>query len=372
MKIAYIGLRGVPASYSGIEKSVEEIGSRLAKSGNEVVIYCMKNKYTKKLNSYKGLRLKYVFSIPGKNTEMISYAFFSTLRACFSNANILHFHAIGPASFSIIARLFFKKVVVTNHGLDWKRSKWGFFAKLYLKFGEAISAKIPNSTIVVSKYIKDYYYKKYKSNVTYIPNGKDDIKDIKISSKLLENFKLKPYQYILYVGRITPEKCINDLCKAFSNISDTKFKLVIVGESIDDYQKKLQNEFKDIRIIFTGSIYDRNLLAGLYNFSNLFVLPSKIEGQSIVILEALSYGCRVLASNIPENKELLQEFGQYFNVGDRFDLQCKLYNLILTSKEDLRQNKKLKEYLEIHNWDKIAKQTELVYKKIFYNKDLLQ
>jgi len=248
---------------------------------------------------------------------------------------------------SIIARLFFKKVIATNHGLDWKRSKWGFLARSYLKFGEWVSARFTHTTISVSNYIKEYYKEKYNKDIIYIPNGKETTN--KISLDFIKKYDLIHSQYILYVGRVTSEKNISFLCSAFNNLS-TKMKLVIVGGSQDDYLNELIDKYKDNKkIVFTGPIYDRSEIAGLYSNAYLFVLPSDIEGQSIVLLEAFSYKCPVLVSDISENSDLVKDFGHYFKIGDKLDLQCKLFDLI-THPEKLKTNDPT-EYLKQFDWN---------------------
>jgi len=179
MKIAYIGLRGVPAEYSGIEKAVEEIGVRLVKRRHKITVYCMAERYRKKVISYKGIRLKYIPTVKSKNLEMIFYAFLSAVCSSFENYDITHFHAIGPSTLSFIPKLVGKKIVVTVHGLDWQREKWGKFASVYLRFGEWTSSFIPHQTIVVSKTLKQYYEKKYSKEVNYIPNGVNSSRYVK-------------------------------------------------------------------------------------------------------------------------------------------------------------------------------------------------
>lgn len=361
MKIAYIGLRGVPANYSGIEKAVEEIASRLS-GNNHLTVYCMGSRFPKnnRKDIHKGIHLKYIPNLPGKNFEMISYAFFSTLRACFSSAQIIHFHAIGPSSFAILARLFGKKVVSTNHGLDWRRSKWSKFAKAYLLFGEYVSAKFTHTTISVSRYVKKYYKDKYNTDVKYIPNGKD--KNILIDHNAPKKYNLEKDRYILYVGRVTQEKGLKCLCAAFKACELEGYKLVIVGGSIDTFKQELESQFSDPNIIFTGPIYDRNALAGLYANSKVFVLPSEIEGQSIVVLEALSYGCTVLVSDIPENTDLLDKYGYTFKLNDVMDLSGKLTSIVNTQNKIVYED--ISTYLEDYDWDKIASRTEQVYRDV--------
>lgn len=364
MKIAYIGLRGLPANYSGVEKAVDEISSRL-KEKHDITVYCMGKKKPNDPTEYNGIKLKYVRCIPGKNTEMISYALFSTLKACFSNVDLIHLHAIGPASMSLFAILFGKKVVVTNHGIDYQRSKWGKLAKTYLKFGEWMSANFAHAVIGVSKHIQQHYSDKYKRKIDYVPNGLD--KSTEFSCDALDKFILQSKEYILYVGRVTSEKNVHLLIQAFKNINTTK-KLVIVGGVSDQQYQTMLNELcaNNNRIIFTGPVYDRSIVNTLYKNAYLFVLPSEIEGLSIVMLEAMSFGCPILASNIAENKELLLENGYFFNSGSVTDLQNVLTTL-LNSQETLKTVDVSN--LDQFNWDKIAEQTEKIYYSCYHLQD---
>ena len=310
MKIAHIGLRGVPAEYSGIERAVEEIGVRLAKKGHEVTVFSMAGCYKEKKSSYKGIRLKYVPTIKSKNFEMICYAFISAVLSAFGNFDIINFHAIGPSTMSFIPKLFGKKMIVTVHGLDWQRGKWGPFAKNYLKFGEWTSIHFPHRTVVVSNTLKQYYENKYHKHVDYIPSGINNTKFIPLN-EVSKRFSIEKNRYLLFVGRLTKEKNIHLLIKAFKKIK-TDMKLVIVGRGsshTDDYiyeLKKLKNS--DEPIIFTGPIYNQ-LLEQIYSNAYLFVLPSALEGLPVALLEALSHGNSVLVSDIPENIEILEDKG---------------------------------------------------------------
>jgi len=369
LKIAYIGLRGIPAEYSGIEKAVEEIGVRLVKKGHEVTVYCMAERYRKKVNSYRGIKLKYIPTIKSKNFEMVFYAFFSAISNVLGNYDISHFHAIGPSTVSFIPKLFGKKLVVTVRGLDWQREKWGYFAKTYLKFGEWTSVRIPHRTIVVSKTLKQYYENKYSKKVNYIPNGINSSKYVTLRGAG-KRFSIKKNRYLLFVGRLTKEKNIHLLIQAFKKIKTDK-KLLIVGGSshTDKYVTELKKfAVSDSRIIFTGPIYDQ-LLAEIYSNAYLFVLPSSLEGLPIVLLEALSYEVTVLVSDIPENIEVIQDDdtlkGFTFRSGQVESLENILGDLSEHPNKVENMRRKGRELvLRKYNWDIVANETLELYKEL--------
>ena len=369
IKVAYVGLRGVPAEYSGIERVVEEVGSRLAKKGHGVTVYCMSGRYINKKEFYRGMALRYIPAIKRKNFEMITYGFLSAVKSALLDYDIVHFHAIGPATMSIIPKLFGKKVVVTVHALDWKRTKWSRFAKLYLKFGEWASIHFPHATSVVSNTLERYYKDKYGKNVFYIPNGIQQYKYVALNS--VENkFALEKNKYILFVGRISREKRIDILIKAFKNL-ETDFKLIIVGGAglNDSYERKLKKiAAPDKRVVFTGPIYDR-FLARIFSNAFLFVLPSELEGLPVVLLEALSFGNAVLVSDIPENLEVIQDdnilCGFTFKCGQAESLESVLFDLIANQDKVQKMKHKSRDLVKRkYNWDDIAEKTENLYKNI--------
>lgn len=366
MRVAQVGLRGIPAEYSGVERAVEEIGSRLVGMGHEVVVYCMSNRYPKKRQNYRGIELNYIPSFPTKNLEMISYAIPSAIAAAFHGFDIVHFHALGPSTLSWIPRLLGKPTVVTVHGLDWQRAKWSAPARLYLRIGEITAVRCPAATIVVSKALKTYYKQNFRSDVTYIPNGVNLFSPTPFSTAG-ERFGIREREYLLYVGRLTREKNIHLLINAFKRVK-TNMKLIIVGGSSHsiEYVRELEEiSSSDSRIRLTGPIYD-DALEELYSNAYLFVLPSEIEGLPIVLLEALAHGNAVLVSDISENLEVIggegRRFGFTFSLSDPGDLAAVLKNLV-DDPSTVRDFRRLGRDLVArkYNWDHVAQETERVY-----------
>ena len=311
MKIAMIGHKVVPSRLGGVEIVVEELSTRLVNLGHQVDIYNRKNK-NKLIKEYKGTKIITIPTINKKGIEALIYSFLASLKVIFGKYDIIHYHAEGPYVMIFIPHLFKIKTVVTIHGLDWKRSKWGTFATKYIKFGEKMAAKYADEIIVLSKNVQKYFKKTYNRRTTFIPNGVNEaiVKKPKI---IKEKYNLSNKEYILFLARIVPEKGLQYLIEAYKNIN-TNVKLVIAGASsqtdnfYNDIKKKVSD---DKRIIMTGHV-EGELLEELYSNCLLYVLPSDIEGLPISLLEAMSYGCNTLVSNIEENKQIVKNYGNTF------------------------------------------------------------
>ena len=369
INIAMIGHKRVPSREGGVEVVVEELSSRLVNLGYNVTCYnrtghhVSGKKYDKKrLNHYKGIRLKNVFTIDKKGLAAVSASFFAAIYASLGKYDIVHFHAEGPSFMCWLPKLFRKKVVVTIHGLDHQRAKWGNFARWYIMLGEENAAKYADEIIVLSNDVKQYFKDKYNRETVMIPNGvnKPYIKSVKV---IKEKYKLEKDEYILFLGRLVPEKGIKYLIEAFKSVKTDK-KLVIAGGSSDtnDFMHQLKNMAnEDQRIIFTGFI-DGEILEELYSNAYVYVLPSNLEGMPLSLLEAMSYGNCCLVSNISECKDVVEDKAVIFEKSNVEDLKNKLRKLI--------DNKSLVEYYKKtasefickkYNWDDVVKRTLEIY-----------
>lgn len=373
MRIAFLGQKGIPAKFGGVERHVEELAVRMVQQGHQVFVYARKNYVDEEIKEYKGVKLIFVPSISTKNLDAISHTFFSIFHILFHNYEVVHFHSIGPTSLSWIVKILKPntKLVATFHCQDYYHKKWSWFAKKFLQLGEWVTCTIPDETIVVSKLLKNYAYKKYNKKVQYISNGAN-VKQNYSTNKIKE-WSLKPQEYILSVGRLIKHKNVDQLIKAFiylkrNHLIDTKYKLAIVGDGFytDEYVKKVkQLVAKRKDVILTGN-QSGETLDQLFTNAKLFVQPSSDEGLSLVILEALAYKLPVLVSNIPENIEATQGLGKTFNVNDVQDLQNKLKLILLDMEkyfgtEYRKDSKKIIE--NTFNWDNIANEVLMVYQK---------
>ncbi len=373
MKIAMIGQKRIPSREGGVEIVVEELSTRMAKLGYDVTVYNRsgkhaldKNQKNKNLKEYKNVKIKRVLTIDKKGLAAMTSSFFGTVKILFSNADIVHYHAEGPcAMIPIIKFLSNKRIIVTIHGLDWQRAKWGGFATKYIKFGEKMAVKYADEIIVLSKNVKKYFKDNYDRSTNFIPNGVNKPKILK-AKEIKDKYNLSKDSYILFLGRIVPEKGIHYLIDAYQKINTNK-KLVIAGgaSDTDDYYQELKEKSKNNEnIIFTGFVQGEEL-EELYSNAYIYCLPSDLEGMPLSLLEAMSYGNCCLTSDIDECSEVLEDKGVIFKKTDITDLADKLKKLcndnnLVRKYKDESQNFILNKY----NWDEVTKRTLAIYKKV--------
>ncbi len=358
LRIAFLGGRGVISKYSGIEGYYEEVGRLLAEMGHEVTIYC-RTYFTPPVEEHNGMRLIRLPTIRSKHMETVVHTLLSTLHAMCSHLDVVHYHALGPALFSFLPRWAGKKTTVTVQGLDWQRKKWGRIASAVLRLGERAAANFPNSTMVVSQTLQEHYRSRYGCKTTYVPNG-GMIRERSKPSQIL-NWGLEPDRYILFLGRFSPEKNCQMLIDAYQKI-DTTVKLVLAGGSSysDEYTRRLRTHQSE-RVRLLDWVAGAELQELLTN-AMLFVLPSDLEGLSLALLDAMAAGVCVLASDIPENRELVDGAGFTFQRGDVTDLERMIRLLLADSqvrKEAARaaQERIRAQYL----WSQIALRIEREY-----------
>ena len=372
LKVAMIGHKRIPSREGGVEIVVEELSTRMVKKGMEVTCYNRKGKHaldkSQKVNhikEYKGVKLKSVLTIDVKGLAAMTSSFFGAIKILFSKNNIVHFHAEGPCAMIPIIKFFSKKkIIVTIHGLDWQRAKWGGFATKYIKFGEKMAAKYADEIIVLSENVKKYFKDTYNRETNFIPNGvnKPEIKDANI---IKDKFNLAKDSYVLFLGRLVPEKGIHYLIEAYNKINTDK-KLVIAGGSsdTDTYFNELKEKAKDNKnIIFTGFVQGEEL-EELYSNAYIYVLPSDLEGMPLSLLEAMSYKNCCLTSDIPECKTVMDDKGVTFKKSDVNDLKEKLQYLVDNVDKVNKYKSEAQEYiLKKYNWDDVVDKTIELYKK---------
>ena len=372
MKIAMIGHKRIPSREGGVEIVVEELSTRLVKKGHQVDVYNRRGKNVqdknvdkdkKKLNNYKGVRIITIPTINKKGIDALLYSFFASIRALFSKYDVLHYHAEGSCAMLWIPHIFKKRIVVTIHGLDWQRSKWGGFATKYIKFGEKLAVKYADEIIVLSKEIQKYFKDTYNRDTVFIPNGvnKPVIRKAEI---IKEKYRLEKDSYILFLARIVPEKGLHYLIEAFKQINTNK-KLVIAGGAshTNDYLEKIRKMASDDkRIIMTGFVQGQEL-EELYSNCYLYCLPSDVEGMPLSLLEAMSYGCKCLVSDIKENTQIIGEYGMTFKKGNKEDLKNKL-QYTLNNANKISADTIRNYVLEKYNWNDVVEKTQKIYKGI--------
>src|SRR5262249_247982 len=228
LRIAMIGARGVPATFGGVERHVEELGARLADRGHHVTVYCRTNYVTDHQDRYRGMRLRTISTVGTKHLDAIVHSGLATADALRAGADVVHYHAIGPGIPAFVPRYATRmRVIQTIHGLAAERAKWGRGAKAALRGGEWLSAHVPDTTIVVARNLADHYQRTYGREVRVIPNGVD-AGERSEPAQITERWGLTAGSYALFVGRLVPEKAPDLLLRAWRSLPGDR-RLVIVG-----------------------------------------------------------------------------------------------------------------------------------------------
>ena len=308
LRIGVIGARGVPATFGGIEHHVEELGARMVARGHEVTVFARTNYLDHPVTEHRGIRVVALPTVGTKHLDAIVHSGLATLRAMGSSLDVLQYHAIGPGIPAALPRAIGRaKVVLTVHGRDGERAKWGRGAAAVLSGAEWLSARVPDATIVVSEDLAAHYREAYGRPVVHIPNGVDPGQPA-APDEITTRWDLGEGAYVLFVGRLVPEKAPDQLLAAFRSL-DVPHRLVLAGGTsfTDDYVERLRSAAaSDDRVLLPGYVYGE-ALRELYSNAAAFVLPSLLEGLPLTLLEAASYGTPVVASDIPPHLEVLRE-----------------------------------------------------------------
>lgn len=369
LRVVMLGHKRVPSREGGIEIVVEELATRMVSLGHEVTCYNRGGHHvsgkefdSKKRTEYKGIRIRTVLTINKKGLAAMSSSFFGAFMSAFSHCDVVHFHAEGPCAMLWLPKLFGKRCIATIHGIDWKRAKWGGFASKYIKFGEKIATKYADEIIVLSEGVQKYFMNTYERRTVFIPNGVN--RPILRSPQLIkEKYGFDKDEYILFLGRLVPEKGITYLIKAFKNIKTDK-KLVIAGGSSDSdifTQELMKLAEGDERIVFTGFVQGQ-MLEELYSNAYVYTLPSDLEGMPLSLLEAMSYSNCCLTSDIAECVEVVEDKALLFKKAVVDDLKEKLQyacdNPHIVKKF---RNESADFICSKYNWDDVVEQSLKLY-----------
>ena len=371
-RIAMLGHKFIPSRDGGVEVVVSNLAPHLAKIGYDVTCYNRTNKEFKQMRKsgplpkeYRGVRLIWTPTVDRRGLAAISSSIIATILAAFSRFDLVHFHAEGPCIICWLPRLFGKKVVVTVHGLDHQREKWGKFASAYILLGEKAAVRHAHRIIVLSKGIQQYFRDTYGRETVLIPNGIDPAEN-KSADAITKQFGLVGGDYILFVGRLDPGKGIHYLIEAYQKMKTDK-KLVIVGgtSDTDDYVKQLHEIASDNpSVIFTG-FQQGQVLEELYSNAFLYVLPSDHEGMPLTLLEAMSYGRCCVTSDISECADVLNGSGVTFPCGNADALREAMQDLCdHPEKAEVLRGEALKEVSAKYTWEEITAQTHKLYSEL--------
>ncbi len=326
MKIAIMGIRGIPANYGGFETFAEHLAPALVELGHEVTVYGRSNNIETREPFYKGVRLVILPTISHKYLDTIAHTFLSVWHGVFRGGfDCVLVCNSANAAFTIVPRLFGQKVVLNVDGLEWKRKKWNILGQWFYKISEYLATFLPNVVVTDAVCVQQYYLDKFKKQSALIPYGATP--GHVPAGQTLERFGLKPRDYVLYVSRLEPENNAHRVVKAFEQVQTDK-RLVIVGDApySTEYIASLKAT-KDPRILFTGYVFGdgyRELQSNAYTY----VQATEVGGTHPALLEGMAFGNCVLANDVPEHREVLRDAGVYFSRTDDDDLRDKLQRLL--------------------------------------------
>ncbi len=361
LHIAMLGTRGVPASYSGFETCVEELGRRLVQRGHLVTVYCRSHHIRYPHRFYKGMELVRLPTVQNKYLDTIVHTFLSSLHVSLQPADVVLMFIAGNSPVSFIPRLAGKKVILNVDGLDWKRAKWKGWAKKYLRLSERLATWLPDRIVTDSRVVRRYYLDRYGADSTYIAYG-SGVKP-EPPGEHLARYGLEPRKYILFVGRLVRENCVHHLVEAFKQL-DTDMKCVIVGGSAyaDEYIRYL-HEIADDRTVFTGYLFGdgyRELGTNAY----AFVETSEVGGTHPAVVEAMALGNCVIVNDTPENRETIARSGlSYVGAKGAEGLKAQLQHILDHPDEVEAYRRKARgRARRVYSWDAVADR----YESLFY------
>lgn len=364
-----IGHKRFGSREGGVEVVVTELARRMAALGHEVTCYdrsgsdVMTGESTSLFERVvNGVRIVPVKTIDKKGLAALSSSYFATRQAIKDRPDVIHYHAEGPCVPLPLARRAGIRTVATIHGLDWQRAKWGRLASAYIKMGEKAAATQSNELIVLSSSAKAYFKQEYGREAALIHNGVE-IRERIDASLIAERWGLSRGGYILYLGRLVPEKRGDLLVDAFRRL-DTDKRLVIAGggSDTDAFEIELRKRAgSDPRVIFTGFVTG-DLLAELYSNAYVYVLPSDVEGMPLSLMEAMSYGTCCVTSDVPECADVLGSAGVTFAKGDVSELTRVLRSLLDNPERANNLGESARERVRNnYDWDSVVERTLELY-----------
>lgn len=362
MKIAIMGIRGIPANYGGFETFAEQLGPRLVERGHEVTVYGRSNTIDYDGDYYKGVRLVILPTISHKYLDTVVHIFITVLHSLKERYDVALICNSANAYCAFVPRLVGTPVALNVDGLEWKRTKWNKLGQWFYLASERMACYTATEIVTDAREIEKYYLEKFNKSSTFIPYGTPVGKVG--STEVLDKFKLTPQKYVLYVSRLEPENNAHLVVKAFEKVR-TDLKCVIVGDAPynDEYIRDLKKT-KDPRIIFTGYVFGqgyRELQSNAY----FYVQGTQVGGTHPALLEGMGHGNCVLANDVPEHREVLSDAGVYFRADGNGELTDKMQHLLDHPEEVAGFRRKAVERIKRnYTWDKITESYEQLFDKL--------
>jgi glycosyltransferase involved in cell wall biosynthesis len=362
LRVTMLGIRGFPNVQGGAENHAHNLAAGLVELGCDVEVIARSPYVPKGNRTVGGINIVRIWSPRLKGLEAFLHTFMGVLRAAWTRPDILHIHSVGPALFTLLARSFGLRVVVTHHLANYEAKKWGFIARSILRLGERVGMLFANGRIAVSAGLASRMERTYRVPVAVIPNGIRHPRRLR-STSVLRAFGLRPRRYVLTVARIDEQKRQLDLIGAFARVGERGWKLAIVGDSdyASEYARMVDRAAAEADGVVLLGYQTGDALAELYTHAGLFVLPSSHEGQPIAALEAISYRCPLILSDIPAHREIATARTEFVRVGDVVELAGRLEAGFAAAPDRDLDVVEHQRFMKNHDWRQIAERTLDVY-----------
>lgn len=359
MRVAILGIRGVPAKYGGLETCAEEVGARLVERGHEVFCYCRRGSEDDTLTEWRGIQRHNLPSLKGKSTDTYSHSLLACCDVIREKPDVIL--AFNPAisTLCVIPKLFRQRIALNPNGFDWRRAKWGPFARRFIYASAFLASRVCDKLIIDAKSVTEYYAEDFDCDPIHIPNGAN-VDPVPRNPEILKEYGLEPGEYILFLSRHVPDNSCEMIIEAFEKL-DTKKKLFFGGGEAEDspYAAALRKT-KDPRIIFPGAIYDQDHVKELHHGSYAVIHGNQPGGTSLGLLKALGYGTCVLTLDTTDNAYVVQDAGLTYKLSAE-DLTGKL-KYLLDHPERAAELRELavKRCADAYSWEHLTDQYEQV------------
>ena len=362
MKIAIMGIRGIPANYGGFETFIEEMAPRLVEKGHDVTVYGRANMIQCADEYYKGVRIRILPTISHKYLDTVAHTCVCVLYSFFHRYDVVFICNSANAIFTIVPRIMGKPTVLNVDGLEWKRQKWNRAGRAFYRISEFLATICPTAIVTDAREVEKYYLKKFGASSTFIPYGAPE--QPVTTRDALDQLGLSPGEYILYVSRMEPENNAHRVVEAFEQVR-TDRKLVMVGDApySSEYIKRLRST-KDERIIFTGYVFG-NAYRELQSHAYFYVQATEVGGTHPALLEGMGYGNCILANDVPEHREVLGSAGILFSSTDNGDLAKKMQRLCDDPGEVEKYRKRIERTVrKKYSWQSVTDEYEKLFRRV--------
>jgi glycosyltransferase involved in cell wall biosynthesis len=362
MRVAFVGTRGIPASYSGFETFVENLGARLFERGHDVTVYCRKHHFNHALGTYRGMQLIHLGGIATKHLDTISHTSVACLHTLFRRYDVVIMCISGNSPLAAVPRLTGAKVIMNVDGSDWRRRKWGLLARQYIRFSERLAILLPNITVTDTEVMRTYYRERFGAVTECIAYGADMPRPE--PTGILQRLQIEPKRYFLLVGRLVPENCAHHLVEAYERLR-TQLKCVVVGDApyASDYIADLRR--RGPHVIFPGYVFGE-AYRDLMHHAYATILCSEVGGTHPVLLEAMAAGNCVIVNNTPANLEVIGDAGLSYSGTRGADGLLEILEVVASNQRlvDSYRPRAAARIARLYSWDVVADEYERLLRSL--------